>query len=67
MKVVAAETKTVERNDASVPVHITVNDVNDNAPRFEQANYSAIIKENSPVGTSVTTVRFLVLGNKTIC
>ncbi|XP_058263790.1 protocadherin gamma-A11-like isoform X23 [Hemibagrus wyckioides] len=37
-------------------IHITVLDVNDNAPVFTQEVYKATIKENSPKGTVVTTV-----------
>ncbi|XP_051784464.1 protocadherin Fat 1a isoform X3 [Erpetoichthys calabaricus] len=34
-------------------INIDVSDVNDNPPVFSQANYSIIIQENRPVGTSV--------------
>uniref|UniRef100_A0A8D0GHX8 FAT atypical cadherin 2 n=1 Tax=Sphenodon punctatus TaxID=8508 RepID=A0A8D0GHX8_SPHPU len=34
-------------------VHIRVSDVNDNPPRFFQLNYSVVVQENVPVGTSV--------------
>lgn len=34
-------------------VNIDVSDINDNPPTFSQANYSVIIQENKPVGTSV--------------
>uniref|UniRef100_A0A672QZY5 Protocadherin Fat 1-like n=1 Tax=Sinocyclocheilus grahami TaxID=75366 RepID=A0A672QZY5_SINGR len=37
----------------SATVNIDVSDINDNPPLFSQANYSIIIQENQPVGTSV--------------
>ncbi|XP_065110593.1 protocadherin Fat 1a isoform X2 [Paramisgurnus dabryanus] len=38
---------------SSATVNIDVSDINDNPPVFSQANYSIIIQENQPVGTSV--------------
>ncbi|XP_017683478.1 PREDICTED: protocadherin Fat 2 [Lepidothrix coronata] len=38
---------------SDVPVHVHVSDVNDNPPRFFQLNYSVVVQENAPVGTSV--------------
>ncbi|XP_067423513.1 protocadherin Fat 2 [Emydura macquarii macquarii] len=38
-------------SDAAVRVRVT--DVNDNPPRFFQLNYSVVVQENAPVGTSV--------------
>ncbi|XP_063732662.1 protocadherin beta-16-like [Eleginops maclovinus] len=38
-------------------IHITVLDANDNAPVCSQPVYKAEVKENSPAGTVVTTVR----------
>ncbi|XP_010181879.1 PREDICTED: protocadherin Fat 2 [Mesitornis unicolor] len=38
-------------SDATVRVHVS--DVNDNPPRFFQLNYSVVVQENAPVGTSV--------------
>ncbi|XP_058268058.1 protocadherin gamma-A8-like isoform X47 [Hemibagrus wyckioides] len=40
----------------TVQIHITVLDVNDNAPVFTQKLYKASIIENSPKGTKLTTV-----------
>uniref|UniRef100_W5MZS7 Cadherin domain-containing protein n=1 Tax=Lepisosteus oculatus TaxID=7918 RepID=W5MZS7_LEPOC len=37
-------------------IHITVTDANDNAPVFSQALYKAVVVENAPEGTLVTTV-----------
>ncbi|XP_068446083.1 uncharacterized protein [Clinocottus analis] len=41
----------------TVRIHITVLDANDNAPVCSQPVYKAEVKENSPEGTVVTTVR----------
>ncbi|NXT94831.1 FAT2 protein, partial [Anhinga rufa] len=38
---------------SDVAVHVHVSDVNDNPPRFFQLNYSVVVQENVPVGTSV--------------
>ncbi|KAJ8383115.1 hypothetical protein SKAU_G00038930 [Synaphobranchus kaupii] len=37
----------------SATINIDVSDVNDNPPVFSQANYSLIVQENRPVGTTV--------------
>ncbi|XP_015032277.2 cadherin-87A [Drosophila willistoni] len=51
----------VEANDglftANCGVNITVRDVNNHAPSFQQLNYSAIVEENSEIGTSVERVQ----------
>ncbi|XP_028998199.1 protocadherin Fat 1a isoform X2 [Betta splendens] len=53
-------TLTVVASDNGVPplsssttINIDISDVNDNPPLFSQANYSLIIQENRPKGTSV--------------
>ncbi|KAH8382777.1 hypothetical protein KR009_005221 [Drosophila setifemur] len=50
----------VEANDglftASCGVNITVRDVNNHVPSFEQDSYSAVVEENSEIGTSVERV-----------
>ncbi|XP_074840113.1 protocadherin Fat 3 isoform X2 [Carettochelys insculpta] len=38
---------------SSVTVNIDISDVNDNSPVFTPANYTAVIQENKPVGTSI--------------
>uniref|UniRef100_A0A8C9XKL9 FAT atypical cadherin 1a n=1 Tax=Sander lucioperca TaxID=283035 RepID=A0A8C9XKL9_SANLU len=38
---------------SSAMINIDISDVNDNPPLFSQANYSLIIQENRPKGTSV--------------
>ncbi|XP_075448649.1 protocadherin Fat 3 isoform X3 [Ascaphus truei] len=38
---------------STVTVNIDISDVNDNSPLFTPANYSAVIQENKPVGTSI--------------
>ncbi|XP_048851790.1 protocadherin Fat 1a isoform X3 [Brienomyrus brachyistius] len=57
---VSGYTLTVQATDngqpprsSSTSINIDVSDVNDNAPVFSQANYSAIIQENQPMGSSV--------------
>ncbi|XP_025090910.1 cadherin-23-like isoform X2 [Pomacea canaliculata] len=41
---------------STVPITITLLDVNDNAPNFKQSSYSQIIKEDASLGSVVTTV-----------
>ena len=36
---------------------LSLQDVNDNPPIFNQSTYTAVLVENTPAGTSVTTVR----------
>nr|XP_033804886.1 protocadherin Fat 3 isoform X2 [Geotrypetes seraphini] len=50
----------VEARDSGVPslsstvtVNVDISDVNDNAPVFTPANYTAVIQENKPMGTSI--------------
>ncbi|XP_063807494.1 protocadherin Fat 3 isoform X5 [Pseudophryne corroboree] len=38
---------------STVTVNIDISDVNDNSPQFTPANYTAVIQENKPVGTSI--------------
>ncbi|XP_068182480.1 uncharacterized protein [Antennarius striatus] len=40
----------------TVRIHVTVLDINDNAPVCSQSVYKADVKENSPDGTIITTV-----------
>ncbi|XP_067054992.1 protocadherin Fat 4-like [Acropora muricata] len=40
-----------------VPVYVTVADVNDNQPIFDETHYSAVTSEGTPVGHSVIKVR----------
>uniref|UniRef100_A0AAR2IZ17 Cadherin domain-containing protein n=1 Tax=Pygocentrus nattereri TaxID=42514 RepID=A0AAR2IZ17_PYGNA len=44
------------RKSGTVRIHVTVLDVNDNAPVCKQAVYKIDVMENSPVGTVLTTV-----------
>ncbi|XP_043918442.1 protocadherin Fat 1 [Protopterus annectens] len=57
---ISGYTLTIQAADSGNPprsntttVNIDVSDINDNPPTFSQANYSVIIQENKPVGTSV--------------
>eukprot|EP00794_Sanderia_malayensis_P020074 gene20074-22044_t len=56
--VVAAETKTAEKYDTSAAVHVKITDINDNAPQFDQLNYTVFVKENLPYGTSIITYSY---------
>ncbi|XP_036933403.1 protocadherin beta-16-like isoform X38 [Acanthopagrus latus] len=44
------------QRSGTMQIHITVLDVNDNAPVFTQNIYKASVKENSPTGTLITEV-----------
>ena len=49
-------------NNGSTTVRISLTDINDKAPEFQQTEYMAFVKENSAVGTPVLPVS----GNATI-
>uniref|UniRef100_A0A4W6F173 FAT atypical cadherin 1a n=1 Tax=Lates calcarifer TaxID=8187 RepID=A0A4W6F173_LATCA len=51
--VVVASDNGVPPLSSSAMINIDISDVNDNPPLFSQANYSLIIQENRPKGTSV--------------
>ncbi|XP_060751226.1 putative protocadherin beta-18 isoform X10 [Tachysurus vachellii] len=40
----------------SITIHLTVSDVNDNPPVFEQQSYTAYVMENNKPGTSISSV-----------
>ncbi|XP_065814734.1 protocadherin gamma-A5-like isoform X39 [Labrus bergylta] len=44
------------QRSGTMQIHITVLDVNDNAPLFTQNVYKASVKENSPTGTLITKI-----------
>ncbi|XP_036379708.1 protocadherin Fat 3-like [Megalops cyprinoides] len=51
------ELKVVEVNSRlNTKVLITIEDANDNTPRFSQPSYNVSISENIPIGTSILTV-----------
>uniref|UniRef100_A0AAZ3QH71 Protocadherin Fat 1 n=1 Tax=Oncorhynchus tshawytscha TaxID=74940 RepID=A0AAZ3QH71_ONCTS len=50
---VLASDNGVPARSSSTTVNVDVSDVNDNPPLFSPANYSLIIQENRPMGTSV--------------
>ncbi|XP_043545771.1 protocadherin Fat 1a isoform X3 [Chiloscyllium plagiosum] len=63
---ISGYTLTVQASDNGVSprfnttsVNIDVADVNDNPPMFSQANYSVIIQENKPVGSSVLQLQVI--------
>ncbi|KAK3521181.1 hypothetical protein QTP70_000493 [Hemibagrus guttatus] len=41
---------------SSTTIHLTVSDVNDNPPLFEQQSYTAYVMENNKPGTSISSV-----------
>ncbi|XP_028312232.1 protocadherin Fat 1a isoform X3 [Gouania willdenowi] len=52
LTVVAADNGVPPLSSSTI-INIDISDINDNAPLFSQANYSLIIQENRPTGTSV--------------
>lgn len=53
---IAREIFTEEKLSSTATITITVTDINDNAPTFDQESYSATISEMSLPGTLVTTI-----------
>lgn len=47
-------------------VIIQVDDVNDNAPEFNQASYIGVISENSPIGTEIILNKAIIVTDKDI-
>ncbi|XP_014882846.1 protocadherin Fat 1a isoform X1 [Poecilia latipinna] len=52
LKVVAVDNGVPPLSSSAI-INIDISDVNDNPPLFSQANYSLIIQENRPKGTSI--------------
>ncbi|XP_038617667.1 protocadherin Fat 3 isoform X2 [Tachyglossus aculeatus] len=50
---IQAEDSGIPALSSTVTVNIDISDVNDNSPVFTPSNYSAVIQENKPVGTSI--------------
>ncbi|XP_049897656.1 protocadherin gamma-A11-like [Epinephelus moara] len=55
LKLIAVDGGTPQRS-GTVDIKITVIDVNDNRPVFNQSLYTATVTENAPVGTYISTV-----------
>uniref|UniRef100_A0A3B4GRJ9 Protocadherin gamma-C5-like n=1 Tax=Pundamilia nyererei TaxID=303518 RepID=A0A3B4GRJ9_9CICH len=55
LKLIAVDGGTPRRS-GTVNIEITVLDVNDNPPVFNQSLYKATVAENAPIGTYITTV-----------
>ncbi|XP_035861945.1 protocadherin gamma-A5-like [Sander lucioperca] len=55
LKLIAVDGGTPQRS-GTTNVEITVLDVNDNPPVFNQSLYTATVTENAPIGTYITTV-----------
>jgi len=51
--VYARDRKSINKQNASVPVVIDVLDVNDNAPQFDEPAYQLEMPENLPAGTTI--------------
>ena len=46
----------ITRQMASTTITIIIDDVNDNSPKFRELFYSSTVRENSDVGTMITTI-----------
>ncbi|KAM4586871.1 protocadherin gamma-A3-like [Fundulus diaphanus] len=55
LKLIAVDGGTPQRS-GTVNIEINVLDNNDNPPKFNQSLYKAIVMENAPIGTYITTV-----------
>ncbi|XP_077997938.1 protocadherin Fat 4-like [Glandiceps talaboti] len=55
--IVTARDLGVVAKTSAARVNVKLNDINDNPPVFESKYYSKTIPENSPFGTSITTVK----------
>ncbi|XP_021176841.2 protocadherin gamma-A10 [Fundulus heteroclitus] len=55
LKLIAVDGGTPQRS-GTVNIEINVLDNNDNPPKFNQSIYKAIVMENAPIGTYITTV-----------
>lgn len=53
-------TDTLTGAKSEVDVDVVILDVNDNPPQFQNALYSAVLSENSMIGTSVLQVRAFI-------
>lgn len=56
MLVIAKELHTAEMLSSTATITVTVVDINDNAPNFDQESYSATISEMATPGTLVSTI-----------
>ncbi|XP_043982216.1 protocadherin gamma-A5-like isoform X7 [Gambusia affinis] len=55
LKLIAVDGGTPQRS-GTVNIEINILDVNDNPPKFSQLVYKAVVMENAPIGTYITTV-----------
>ena len=57
-KVIGVQDTTEDgRQTATTTLQISIKDVNDNAPEFENQVYNASVQESLPIGSSIVTVR----------
>lgn len=57
IQLVATETRTAEHLNSKAQIHITVLDVNDNAPEFKEASYNANVREDAPPGKTIVQIQ----------
>ncbi|XP_074114366.1 cadherin 87A [Cotesia typhae] len=55
--VIASEDKTASKFSSTATVTVTIKDMNDNAPSFNSATYSATVSETAAPGTNIATIR----------
>mgnify|MGYP001546800505 CR=1 FL=1 len=55
-QIVAREERSPQKQSSTATVTITLQDLNDNTPRFAQASYSTSVRENREVGSVIETI-----------
>ncbi|XP_034936764.1 cadherin-87A [Chelonus insularis] len=55
--VIAEEDKTVDKFKSTATVTVAIKDMNDNAPSFSSATYTALVSETAAPGTNVATIK----------
>lgn len=57
LTVLASDRGHVTRQTSTLTVDVTVEDVNDNAPRFERQSYEISVLEDAPIGTTLVRMK----------